>query len=366
MKKTLFISLLCLFCLTACRKTDRALPQDGSIWLSASISPSATTKTAYELTTPTSEKAFDATVWASSTSCDYPYDDDAPLTGDDASGDKVEYHTTVYFQSGSNQLLRDGLRYPDDNSDVYFIGLHPNSGWVSNTDGTSNKSTGYVFDGKTDLLYAPQVSGNLPASVATPTPTQPLLHFFHLLTWLRVKVFAEDASVATSWGKLTDLKLTSQQTTLSIDLSSVPDISSGVFATMQGNVASKVSFSGASDLSFFARGTDTAFSTYYPSGNALSTSPTEVAYILCAPVSATEGGVGSRTNEYVLELSTENRSNVTVNVDLKTASDTWFTGSTMGHQFVIELRLCAGGYISALATVTDWATGGYVIHQVTE
>ena len=76
--------------------------------------------------------------------------------------------------------------------------------------------------------------------------------------------------------------------------------------------------------------------------------------------------MGSRTNEFVLELSTENRSNVTVNVDLKTASDTWFTGSTMGHQFMIELRLCAGGYISASATVTDWATGGYVIHQVTE
>ena len=358
--------LLGLFCLTACQKgqTDRVVPQDGSIWLSASISPSATTKTAYEQTTPSTEKAFDAIIWASTTSCDYPYNIASPKTGAD---NTMGYHTSVNFQSGSNQLLRDGLVYPANNANVYFIGLHPNTGWSANTNGTSNTSTSYDFHGNEDLLYAPEVSGNLPASVATPTPTQPLLHFFHLLTWLRVKVFAEDASVASSWGKLTDLKLTGQQTTLTIDLSSVPDISSGVFATMQGNVASKVSISGStSDLSFFARGEDTAFSTQYPSGQELSTSSTEVAYILCAPVPATGGGVGSRTNEYVLELSTENRSGVTVNVDLKTASDTWFTGSTMGHQFMIELRLCAGGYISASATVTDWATGGYVIKEVTE
>lgn len=365
MKKTLYILLYCLSCLTACQKgqTD-GTPQDGSIWLSASISPSVTTKTAYELTTPTSEKAFDAIVWASTTPRDYPYDSASPKTGAD---NTMGYHTSVFFQSGSNQLLRDGLVYPANDATVYFIGLHPNTGWSANTNGTSNTSTSYTFDGKTDLLYAPEVSGNLSASVATPTPTQPQLHFFHLLTWLRVKVFAEDASVASSWGKLTNLKLTGQQKTLSIDLSSVPDISSGVFATMQSNVAAKVSFSGSTEeLSFYARGTDTAFNTYYPSGNALSNMSTEVAYVLCTPVSATEGTVGSRTNEYVLELSTENRSGVTVNVDLKTASDTWFTGSTMGHQFVIELQLCAGGYISASATVTDWTTGGYVIQPVTE
>ena len=358
--------LLGLFCLTACQKgqTDRVVPQDGSIWLSASISPSATTKTAYEQTTPSTEKAFDAIIWASTTSCDYPYNIASPKTGAD---NTMGYHTSVNFQSGSNQLLRDGLVYPANNANVYFIGLHPNTGWSANTNGTSNTSTSYDFHGNEDLLYAPEVSGNLPASVATPTPTQPQLHFFHLLTWLRVKVFAEDASVAASWGALTNLKLKSQQTTLGIDLSSVPDISSGVFATMQGNIATKVSFSGAEeDVSFYARGTDNTFTATYPSGYTLTTLSTEVAYVLCAPVTATEGSVGSRTNEYVLELSTENRSGVTVNVDLKTASDTWFTGSTMGHQFVIELRLCAGGYISALATVTDWTTGGYVIQEVTE
>lgn len=367
MKKTLYILIMCSsFCLTGCQKADmeEVTPSDRSIWLSASISPSATTRTAYELTTPTTEKTFDAMVWASTTSCDYPYNSVSPKTGAD---NTMGYHTTVYFQSGTDQLLRDGLVYPSNNADVYFIGLHPNAGWEDKHDGTSNTSTSFTFNGSNDVLYAPQVSGNLPASVALPTPTKPQLHFFHLLTYLRVKVFAEDASVASSWGKLTNLKLMSQQSTLGIDLSSVPDISSGVFATMQSNVESKVSFSGdLGDLQFYALGTDNTFSTQYSAGLSLSTESTEVAYVLCKPVSATSGDVGLRTNEYVLELSTENRTAVTINVDLKTASDTWFTGSTMGHEFVIELKLCAGGYISASASVTDWTTGGYVIKDVTE
>ena len=367
MKKTIYILIMCSsFCLTGCQKADmeEVMPTDRSIWLSASISPSATTRTAYELTTPTTEKAFDAMVWASTISCDYPYNSASPKTGAD---NTMGYHTSVNFQSGTDQLLRNGLVYPGDDSHVYFIGLHPNAGWSSNTDGTSNTSTSFTFNGSHDLLYAPQVSGNLSASVATPTPTQPQLHFFHLLTHLRVKVFAEDASVASSWGKLTNLKLTSQQKSLTIDLSSVPDISSDVFATRQSNVEAKVTFSGAmEDLPFFYRGTDNTFTATYPSGYALSTSSTEVAYILCAPTNATAGDVGSRTNEYVLELITENRSGVTVNVDLKTADNTWFTGSTMGHQFVIELKLCAGGYISASASVTDWTTGGYVTVNVEE
>ena len=67
----------------------------------------------------------------------------------------------------------------------------------------------------------------------------------------------------------------------------------------------------------------------------------------------------TRCIEHMLKLN-----NISVNVDLKTASETWFTGSTMGHQFVLKLKLCAGGYISASASVTDWVTGGYVTHDV--
>lgn len=367
MKNTLYITILCsLFCMTGCQndQTDLVTLKDRSIRLSASISHAATTRSAYELTTPTTENSFDAIVWASTTSCDYPYNSADPKTGAD---NTMGYHTTVYFQDGADQMTRDGLVYPANNAPVYFVGLYPNAGWEDRHDGTSNTSTSFTFDGSKDLLYAPQVSGTLSLSEATPTPTQPHLHFFHLLTHLRVKVYAEDESVASSWGKLTDMKLTSQQNSLRIDLSSVPDISSGNFTTMQSEVESKVSFSGATeDLPFFAAGTDYTFTATYPSGYTLPTNSTEVAYILCQPTSATDGDVDSRTYEYVLKLSTEHRSDVTVNVDLKTAADTWFTGSTMGHQFVLEFKLCAGGYISASATVTDWTTGGYVTKDVTK
>ena len=362
MKKYNYILLLFLISIYACQNDLSELPSSKgeAIMVSANVSLPATTRAAYNSETPTSDKPFDAMVWASTTTCDFPYNDNSP---DNGSNGVVGYHATVNFQNGSNQLMRDGVVYPSDNRDVYFIGLYPNSGWSDNHNGNSNTSTSFTISGKEDVMYAPQVTGHKNAST---DPTHPSLHFFHLLTWLRIEVYAENASVASSWGKLTDLKLTNQQRTLGIALSStVPDTSSDDFATRLGNVATKVSFSGATDvLSFYATGTDNAFGTEYPSGYTLTTEPTEVAYVLCQPVSATEEISELPTNEYVLQLTTEHRSNVTVNVDLKTASETWFTGSTMGHQFVLKLKLCAGGYISASASVTDWVTGGYVTHDV--
>lgn len=357
--KKLALLLGCLLCLASCQeKLSENWDGDARMWLSADMDRLPATKTPYELATPNTDHPFDASVWASTTSCNYVELSGAAALGGDAN--TVGYHATVYFQDGESQLLRGDVQYPKNYATVYFIGLHPNAGWSKAAAGSDNTSTAYTFTGKEDLMYAPQVSSELGGS-------RPLLHFFHLLTLIKVEVYAENNEVKASWGKLTSITLGNQQTTLGIDLSSVPDVSSLDFATRQGNVADKVSFSGAtSSLSFYATGTDNTLTTEYPSGCELATEATEVAYVICQPVDATAGDVESRTNEYTLTLNTENRTSVAVNVDLKTAADTWFTGSTMGREFTVTLKLMAGGYIAASASVTNWETGGYVNQEVTE
>ena len=362
--KKLALLLGCLLCLASCQeKLSGSRGGDARIWLSADINRAPDTKTPYELTTPDTDHPFDASVWASTTSCNF-----VELSGDAALGgaaNTVGYHATVYFQNGLGQLLRGDAQYPEDPlTQVYFIGLHPNAGWSKAAAGSANTSTGYNFLGKEDLMFAPQVSGVRGGA-------NPLLHFFHLLTLLKVEVYAENNDVILSWGKLKSISLADQQKTLSIDLTSVPDISSEIFATRQGNVADKVSFTGAtSAMPFYATGTDTAFDYNDENAYTLTTTPTEVAYVLCQPKvglnDATAGTEGARTDEYVLTLNTQNRSDVSVGIDLKSAADTWFTGSTMGYEFTVTLKLMAGGYIAASATVRDWTTGGYVIQEVEE
>lgn len=341
---------------------------DGHIWLSASMNTAPQTRAPYELGAPTSVAPFDASIWASS-SGNYQHNEaDLQLGGgtDALNPNPLEYHATVYFENSADQLLRGEALYPSDGSTVYFIGLHPNSGWSYKDDGSNNPSTSFDFTGNEDLLYAPRVSGSL-TQATLPTPVHPQLHFFHLLTLLRVKIYAQDADVAASWGNLLSMTLAGQQTTLDLDLSSVPDISSEDFATRQGAVADKVTFSGDPEaLNFYATGTDNTLDAEYPTGYELPTSATEVAYVLCQPKTASEGTEGSRTSEYTLTLNTANRTGVTVDIDLKTADNAWFSGSTTGRQFTVTLYLKAGGYVAATATVTDWVTGGYINQEVTE
>lgn len=333
------------------------------IMLSVAIDPVADTRTPYTYvgTAPTSDNPLDALIWASTTSCDFPYNASSPHTGGEDS--QVGFHTTVNFQSGNNQLMRDGVEYPNDHSNVYFIGLYPNNIWPGDDhEGGHNTSIRCTYTGKDDVMFAPQVSGK--SNAGGYPPNHPTLNFYHLLTLLRIEVKAKNADVISSWGNLTEITLTGQQTSLTVDLSSVPDVSSPVLATRQAAVAGKVTFTGASsNLSFYEYNSNTAFT---GRTKALTTGFQEVAYVLCQPVSATEGTDVARTNEYILTLNTANRSGVTVNVDLKTALNTYFAGSTMGHEFVIQLTFAEGGYISVKAMVEPWGEGGYVIQDIEE
>jgi len=360
--------LSALLCMVSCQSDDlpEAPAPDASIWLSAAVATTsqADTRVPYNppksesdtnpYSAPTSNDPFDAAI-AASTSGNFTVNNINTTTD-------LEILTSVFFESGENQLLRGNgvitnVIYPTSTTDVSpvkFIGLHPNAGW-SFSSGATNSAPSYTFQGKEDLLYAPQVTGYY----LIPSSSYPCLHFYHLLTWLRVEVYVDEGAES-SWGNITSMTLPSK-TTLNVNIqsASVPelDVESGT---------GKVWFTGASsNINFWATGTDpeVAFgSTPY----ALTTTPTEVAYVLCEPLVATAEDGGDPTNEYVITVNTTNRSNVTVNVDLKSDESTYFTGSTMGRQFVIQLKFGAGGYVSASALVTEWGVGGFVTKDITE
>lgn len=332
------------------------------------INRSADTRAPYEQNVPTLENQFDAMVWAS-TSGNYQNNNQS----DDTS---TEYHTTVYFQSATNQLLRAGVIYPSNaETHVKIFGLYPNSGWSSNVENVNNTYTSFTFDGDDDLMYAPQVEGYIGISTA------PTLNFYHLLTLLRVEVYADPTKegVISSWGKIKSMSLNGQYNTLTISDLSTPlsFVENEDWASRQAKVATKVSLNPETGpMNFYTTANDEAFD-FSASDEAtvakritLTTSPTEVAYILCAPKlssdPATAGSEQDPTNEYIMTLNTENRSGVTVNIDLKNTDGSYFTGSTMGHEFVLQLKFGEGGFISAKATVTPWGEGGYIIHDVTE
>lgn len=357
MKRTSYI-LLCILpcCVLSCQ--EKASPDATGagvpIVLSAGIhSAEPETRTAYELNKPDTDNPLHAAVWLS-TSGDFLNSN----TGDGTS--TLEAETTVFFQNEKDQLLKKNsdselnIVYPsacvDASHKVYFIGLHPDASWGF-TSGSTNSGTFRLYDGSEDLMFAPKVFGYIAVS------PNPQLHFYHLLTYLRLEVKAENADVVSSWGKLQSVTLALQKQKLTLsDLTRVPD-----FTT--------VSFDEDVTLPFYATGENTSFAATYPSGYTLKTAFEEVAYVLCTPTTATiaDGG-GERTSEYSIFLDTERRTNVEVKVDLKTADgladDSYFAGSTMGRMFVLKLTFTASGYVSASATISPWTTGGYISQDV--
>jgi hypothetical protein len=93
-------------------------------------------------------------------------------------------------------------------------------------------------------------------------------------------------------------------------------------------------------------------------------SPQEVAYVLCAPVIATAsavvGGVDTPTAEYTLHIETSRRK-VSLPIDLRIndTSGGYYTGSTRGKYFTLNLTFKMGNTIVVSSKVQDWALGGF-------
>lgn len=357
MKKTMrYITMLCaaagVALLPSCKeeRMEADTDADRRIYLRAMVEgTTATTRVPYILTAPDRNNPLNVAVWASTTQHVFTHTDGA--NGKDGT---VALHTTANFTNGSEQLLNEAV-YPKATSGtastVYFVGLHPQTGWTT-TDGQTAIST--VINGKTDVMFAPQISGTYGGN--TTGDKWPTFKFHHLLTWLRIQMVAESDDVRGAWGKVTDLTIQSK-TQVSIDLSKG-----------EANIADAATFSGdETDLPFYHKDTNDEFlkEEYYelkaPYGDEnMYDKVEEVAYVLCAPVEATAADTdGTRTTEYTLTVKTENRpEGVTVNVDLMDGADSYFDENTRNHQFVLLLKFKMGDNISVMAQPVDWVTGG--------
>jgi len=373
MKHTLYaicgLGLLCC----SCQKEQTVTPPhaDRSIFLRATVENMKQTRAPFVLSEPQRENPLIAAVWASTT--EHVFED---LNENGTGGSEVALHTQAKFTSGTEQLLADAVYPKKDGTVVYFVGLHPAADaagaavWETPATGDrAGKTATMTFSGFEDVMFAPQIEGQYAENLEA--ATWPTFVFHHLLTWLRVRVKAYDEAVSEAWGKLKSLKIRSKYT-VEVDLNKAYDKDNP-----PENMAGYVSFPDAADgtdgtkeFDFYKKGTDGVFvkkdvaSTWY---KLPYTEAEEVAYVLCAPVEATEREPDEaevkRTTEYTLLVETENRT-VEVPVDLKVpATDpakdpSYFTGSTMSRQFILNLTFKMGNNITVAAAVTDWVIGG--------
>lgn len=315
------------------------------------------------LTSPSMEHPLDVSVWASTTPGEYP---NSGLNGKSGS---VAIHTQAHFISGDPQLLGEAI-YPKQPSGsetpipVNFIGLHPKSVAGGNvwTVSPDNRNASYVFTGKDDVMFAPQISG----TYGTAYNSSPTFHFYHLLTWLRIEMVADGATtqereaVIEAWGNIQSMTITGKNQVTVSDLSNVT----------KDNLKGKVSFSGDAAMPLYYANTDNVFPG--AGGYPIPKDLTDVAYVMCAPVDCAYKHVVDEKDvlkpEYILHLKTVNRE-LDIPIDLKKADgedvSSFFTetDNIMGRQFTIRLNFKMGNVIGVSAAIsldanTDWFTHG--------
>ena len=360
-----YLMLSLLPCLFACEQDESLSSIDtndtATITIAASIdNGKADTRMAYDNSEniPSVGKPFGpVAIWASTETKTYA---DGADNGSDEN--TVSMHITETFTSGTKLINNDtdqgGIVYPYQrgritNPTVYFTGFYPETAWTTSnwtqqwsvTD--SNHKANFNFDGTHDVMYAPQVEGVFAGVV-------PELHFYHLLTFLRFKLQAENEEASIAWGKITDIKLSKQynsgkvspysEVTINLNPDIVPVTLSDIenITTFSSNVSS---------LSLYSTDTDDVFPG--SNGYSLITTASEVAYVICAPVNAS-----SSTTDYTLTITTEYRGAITLDIDLKSGVNSAAEGSTMGQMFTVNLVFRLDNNIAVATTVGSWITGG--------
>ncbi len=361
MKKVIHITFGLLFLLASCEKKPETSLEGRPIYLSATLPAASQTKVPYEAGAPTTSDPLHVAVWASTTEKEFKDED---KNGSDAYNHVVAIHTEGHFQSGDPQLLAQAV-YPPPREGaigsytadpVYFVAMHPQNNWATD-DGTQAT---YTFKGCEDVMFAPQVSGSYDlqdqSQIVTSTPQ---LRFEHLLTRFTVKMGIELETgenlldVKDAWGDITDLKIQSYNIDGYMEnLNKVSvDLSKGEGFDYDTDVA----FTGLRDgsMDFYTLGTDESF----PRNGKyqLTDQIDSVAYVMCAPVTATTAGP-----EYVITVTTAKRGPQELMLDLeKTGVSNAGTGSTRGNHFVVTIKFKRGRTIATVADITEWMNGGY-------
>ena len=393
-----------LICATACNQDypELAKPERNGelIYLAARVNEATkVTRAPYDppqtnnVCLPTNEKPLNVSVWATTTpgSFEHKTTDDGKLY-DGSIGNEVAIHTSAHFQSGEPQLLGQAI-YPTPTEvstvNVDFIGFHPKSdSWDNPTEGGTknfNKAT-FTFSGKEDVMFAPKITGQYGLNYEVNPALVPTFHFYHLLTWLNIKIVADMTSddpqkreeVSNAWGKITSLTITSNKTVTINNLGTTGIINKSEFENPEN-----VAFTNETNLSFFSTGSDDPFPGTGTDGYQIPITETLAAYVMCAPVLGVYkylvGGNDVLKPEYTLHLVTSKRT-VDIPIDLKIkdfvdtngdgiisdsekTEDCFFRGNTMGKQFTIVLNFKMGDVISVSTEISvggdaDWFTQG--------
>ncbi len=293
------------------------------VYIQAIVGNTPSSRAPYKLTAPSVDAPLDALVWASLTPGSY-----ASAAGLDES--TVE--TTALFLSGMPQLIS-GVQYPENDEPLYFVAMHPETGWTAD-----NNVAYFTFTGCEDLLYAEETSGR--RGHAAPLPK---LVFKHLLTWLHVKMRAEDEAAAEAWGELQSL--------------TVKSLTRACVALNPGS-GTPFYFDGHEEMfKFRIAGSDD----FFPGTDKIlpfDGKSEREAYVLCAPITVVSSdGADLSDEKYVIELKTENRT-ARLTVDTSVGDKEFADGSTMGHKFTLNLCFGLGLNITARTTVDEWVYGG--------
>jgi hypothetical protein len=294
---------------------------------------------------------------------------------------KVAIHTDATFQSGDPQLLRAAIYNKTTKPTVYFVAFSPMSqGEERWTAGEGGKSASFVFSGNDDVMFAPQVEG----TYAQDYTMSPLLHFRHLLTWLRIEFKAESKEVSDSWGAIQKMTIRSKNN-VTVDLTEDAYQKDPFAYDFDGQ--DNIVFSNDADMYFYKvveedsyvgsqvtvvkKYTDDIFPQEGINKNVPYLQTEELAYVLCAPVKGqgtiVDKGEEVDSPEYYINLVTQKRT-VSIPIDLRvldnTAKEVAFMGSTRGLQFTITLNFKMGNTIYLTSSVQDWKVGGLVVGNI--
>ncbi|MDR0962138.1 MAG: fimbrillin family protein [Mediterranea sp.] len=353
---TLLLGVSAAMMLAACASEDRIerIDRDAII---ADLTPirvaaraaniESTTRTPWigDQTTISSSKKLDAYVLASLTSGDYStlYEDvlldhanriiwsSSEATGfSNAAGAAAEYY------------------YPLEEQ-IYLVGLYPytssttGGGWEQSAAGTP-KATSTIkgtFDGKTDLMFAPQKSANKDKS--------PTLEFAHLGTLLNIYLYAEDDHAINEWGTISDITLTN----ISTGIKSTVTVGLADGSTTQGTTVNSLPLYGVSNNTT-PNYTDV---TYTGKAYELTTTAAIQAYGIFPPVT-TDGATG--TAEYTLTINSSEVAGKVVPLQLETTQAV----STKGKSYKVSLKFKMAGEVGIDVAITAWNEGTAITQDV--
>lgn len=331
--------MLAVLALASCSKSELATrPDDGRVEIKLNtLSRSIETRIPHEAIT--SSTKLTASILVTSVSGNY---EAANLYGGGA-------EEIIFSDQYTAQKFSPSRYYPTDGSSVYLLGLHPSSTWTGL--GSSN-SVSFTFDGKDDVMIAPQIESKK-SDVAQTYPSYPTLTFEHLLTKLTIETRAMTAAAASAWGDIVGITLV-EADGVSVNSTITVDLTTGTATT-----ATAFSNQKTEGITFYrATGIGTSSYTDDPISESASitlstTLQRYAAYALVPPIMADGDNTHYRLKIDTKASGSENISTSYVDVNLKTNGVDAFMGDTQGKHFNLMLTFNASE-IMPTPDIKEW------------